>query len=282
MKLAKLVFCAAVFILWGISVFAALDVQFVGNIKQSPNPAAIGNEITFTISFKPAGGAVSNLKITGGIDGTKLFERTYASILADKTKTDSFKWTGTTPNHTVWFELDPGHTCSDSDYSNNKIQTQVSLSGGSGSQYILNENTTGPIRERAKRLGEMLGKQFSDKTDIFVVDVWATDENGNKLGQLKNDQKFKLNCKFRRIGPEPPGTFYVTLWYGGGAKADCTNSSCTGLITDTSKTAVSDKYLVYSSDYGNYPMECMLKWQDPNYKDTDTNNNYMKKMIFVD
>lgn len=281
MKFQSFLFLLMALLLIGISGFAALDVQFVGNIKQSPDPAAVGNEITFTVSFKPAGGNVSNLKITGGIDGTKLFERTYASILADKTKTDSFKWTGTTPYHTVWFELDPAHTCGDSDYTNNKIQTQVSLSN-SGSQYILNENTTGPIRERAERLGEMLGQKFADKTDIFVVDVWATDENGNVLGQIKNQQKFKLNCKFRRIGPEPPGTFYVTLWYGGGAKANCTNGSCTGLVTDTYKTAVSDVYLSYNGDYGNYPMECMLKWQDPNFKDSNSNNNYMKKMIFVD
>jgi subtilase family serine protease len=119
-----------IFLFSSVFASAALDLAFVGSITQSPDPASVGNTVTFTVSFRTAGGAVTNLKIIGGVDGAQLFERTYASILADKTRTDSFTWTAIAGSHTVWFELDPGHTCGDSNYSNNKVEKAFTVSGG--------------------------------------------------------------------------------------------------------------------------------------------------------
>jgi hypothetical protein len=113
------------------SIFAlALDLRFTTAIAQAPDPATGGASVTFTVAFKTFGGAVTNLKITGGVDGVGIYERTYASIDADKIRTDAFAWTATGGSHTIWFELDPDHTCGDSDYSNNRVEKAIIVGGG--------------------------------------------------------------------------------------------------------------------------------------------------------
>jgi len=117
-----------------ILALAALDLQFTTAISQAPDPASGGASVTFTVAFKTLGGAVTNLKITGGVDGVGIFERTYASILADKVRTDTFTWTATAGSHTAWFELDPDHTCGDSNYGNNRVEKALTVGGGPTSQ----------------------------------------------------------------------------------------------------------------------------------------------------
>jgi hypothetical protein len=117
-----------------ILALAALDLRFTTAITQAPDPASGGATVTFSVAFKTFGGAVTNMKITGGVDGVQIFERTYASILADKTKTDAFTWTATAGAHTAWFELDPDHTCGDSDYGNNRVEKALTVGGGPAGQ----------------------------------------------------------------------------------------------------------------------------------------------------
>jgi subtilase family serine protease len=131
MRFKLLISIGVIFLFSSVIALAALDLQFTTSISQSPDPASAGNTVTFTVSFKTTGGAVTNLKIIGGVDGTQLFTRTYASIGADLTRTDSFSWTATAGSHTVWFELDPGHTCGDSNYANNRIEKSITVGGGS-------------------------------------------------------------------------------------------------------------------------------------------------------
>jgi len=127
MNIKTLFSIGIIFLFSSMFASAALDLQFTTAISQSPDPASAGGSVTFTVAFKTFGGAVTNMKITGGVDGTQLFERTYASILADKGRTDSFTWTATAGSHTVWFELDPGHTCGDSNYGNNRIEKSITV-----------------------------------------------------------------------------------------------------------------------------------------------------------
>jgi subtilase family serine protease len=130
MRFKLILSIGVIFLLSSVLAFAALDLAFTTAITQSPDPASAGNVVTFTVSFRTTGGAVTNLKIIGGVDGTQLFDRTYTSIAADKVRTDSFTWTATAGSHTVWFELDPGHTCGDSNYANNRIEKAVTVGGG--------------------------------------------------------------------------------------------------------------------------------------------------------
>jgi subtilase family serine protease len=140
MSIKALFSIGIIFLFSSVFVSAALDLTFVTAITQSPDPTTAGATTTFTISFKTAGGAVTNMKITGGIYGTQLFERTYASIGADMTRTDSFTWTAVTGDQLVWFELDPGHTCGDSNYSNNNIQKHFFVASTSGKYPDLSVN----------------------------------------------------------------------------------------------------------------------------------------------
>jgi hypothetical protein len=109
--------------------FPALDLSFTTAISQIPDPATAGSSLTFTVSFKTFGGAVDNMKITGGVDGTGILDRTYTHINADLQRTDTFTWTATAGSHTVWFELDAMHTCGDSNYSNNRIDRAITIAG---------------------------------------------------------------------------------------------------------------------------------------------------------
>jgi len=117
-----------------VLALAALDLQFTTAISQAPDPASGGATVTFTVAFKTFGGAVTNMKITGGVDGVGIFERTYAGIAADKVRTDTFTWTATAGSHTAWFELDPTHACGDSDYSNNRVEKALTVGGGPAGQ----------------------------------------------------------------------------------------------------------------------------------------------------
>jgi subtilase family serine protease len=127
MRVKLFLYIVVIFLFSNVFALAALDLNFATAIVQSPDPASAGDVVTFTVSFKTTGGAVTNLKIIGGIDGAQLFERTYASIAADKIRTDSFTWTAAAGSHTAWFELDPDHVQGDIDYSNNRIEKTITI-----------------------------------------------------------------------------------------------------------------------------------------------------------
>jgi subtilase family serine protease len=129
------VFLSAAVILFGLSLIshAALDLKFTTNITISPAAPKAGDTVTFKVTFKSEGAATANMKIVGGIDGVQKFERIYASIPANGTRTDSFTWTATEGSHKACFTLDPAHTTGDSNLGNNTTEKQFSVSG-SGDQ----------------------------------------------------------------------------------------------------------------------------------------------------
>jgi hypothetical protein len=125
----KILLFSALTILWLLgSALFALDLKFTSAIRMSPASPAVGNTITFSVSFIPQGGTVTSFKITGGVDTTQVYERTFASIPADATRTVSFTWTSTAGNHTAWFVLDPDHLMGDANYGNNRVE--LAFSGG--------------------------------------------------------------------------------------------------------------------------------------------------------
>jgi hypothetical protein len=130
MRLKIILSVGIILICSSVLVLAALDLRFTTAISQSPDPANEGDTVVFTVTFKTFGGAVDNLKITGGVDGTNIFERTYSHINADLPRTDSFSWIATAGSHTVWFELDPAHTCGDSNYNNNRVEKAITVNFG--------------------------------------------------------------------------------------------------------------------------------------------------------
>lgn len=110
--------------------FAALDLRFTTDISMVPDPANAGNLVTFSVSWKNFGAAVDNMNIQGGVDGMTILNYTYPHLdSAVPQETRSFNWTATAGTHTVWFELDPGHTCGDSDYTNNRVERIITVGG---------------------------------------------------------------------------------------------------------------------------------------------------------
>jgi len=266
MKSVKLAFCLIAFLLSSIFAVAALDVKFTTAIGQSPDPAVLWNEVTFTVSFKPSGGAVSNFKIIGGVDGTQIFERTYASILADKIKTDSFKWTATAGSHKVWFELDPSHTAGDSDYANNKVEKAIS-----GTGFILNDKTK-PNTDHLDQLGNNIRGRLTGGTDLFVNKVWVWTDN----------QWFNFSCEWKRTGPQPPGNFKVELSVSDGSTvAGTLIATGLGKATDTTNTVTSTWVIDASAKIIPLKFKCILIWDDPGYKDAIPGNNSLTETVLV-
>jgi len=181
----KILFSLGIIFLFS-SVFAsaALDLQFTTAISQSPDPASAGNVVTFTVSFRTTGGAVTNLKIIGGVDGAQLFDRMYASIAADKVRTDSFTWPATAGSHTVWFELDPGHTCGDSNYGNNRVEKAVTVGGGPAGKpdLYISSVTNSPTKFSAGDPVTLTIKVANKGTaDSPASDLFMKDQNGKVL-----------------------------------------------------------------------------------------------------
>lgn len=185
-----------IFLLMGTFAFGETDLKFTtGGITMTPDPAAVGNEITFTVHFKPVGGAVDNLKIIGGIDDTAIFERTYAHINADAQKMDFFKWTAISGSHKAWFKIDPNHNTGDTDYSNNLTEKQFTVSSS---------GNTNPINFSQVDISNItLGK----KKGIVVISalakpnlqIWVT-YSPNNSDILVCDGRIDFTLKIKNIG----------------------------------------------------------------------------------
>jgi subtilase family serine protease len=120
-----------IFLLSSVLVLAALDLRFTTAISQAPDPANVGDAVTFTVTLISDGAIVNNLKLIGGVDGMQIVEKIFAGIAAGGTRTQNMTWTATGGAHTVWFELDPGHTQGDSNYGNNRIEKAITVGSGS-------------------------------------------------------------------------------------------------------------------------------------------------------
>lgn len=115
------VFAIAILSLVCSSLFA-LDLRFSGTISITPETPSVGDTLTFTVNFISADGAAVNLKVTGGVDWTKVYERTFANVPAGATRTISFTWPSTAGDHTAWFALDPDRSLRETDLTNNSIE----------------------------------------------------------------------------------------------------------------------------------------------------------------
>jgi hypothetical protein len=258
MKSFKLMFCFVAFMLLGIFAFAALDVQFVGGIKQTPDPTAVGNEVTFTASFKPAGGAVTNFKIIGGVGEQRLFERVYASIPVDKIKTESFKLTIPNNDHTyiAWFQLDPDKTSGDSNYENNIIKKTISVSGP---------------KKVVNRLGNNIIADIF--LDLSATKIYLLSELNSSEVHARSNIGF--NCEWKRRGPAPKEDFAIEL-YVDGVKMPCIHYTCIGHTYNTWARATAKIWIDLA---GNHEFKCVIN--NPTDEEINKSNNTMIKIINI-
>lgn len=129
----KTLFLTGIFyLMFCLLALAALDLRFTTDITITPNSPAAGNSVTFSVNWKNFGAAVDNMNIRGGVDGATILNYTYPHLDSGvPQESKSFNWTATAGTHTVWFELDPAHTCGDSNYSNNRVEKSFTVSGSS-------------------------------------------------------------------------------------------------------------------------------------------------------
>ena len=258
MKSVKLAFCLIAFLLSSIFAVAALDVQFIGVIKQAPDPAAAGNEVTFTVSFKNVGGAVNNYKITGGIGEQQVFERTYASIEADKTKTDSFKITIPNNDHKyiAWFRLDPEKTSGDSNYDNNMITKTISISG--------------PIKVVNRFEKSIIADIF---LDLSVTRIYLQSEQNTPDVHARHN--IAMHCEWKRRGPAPKEDFAIEL-YVDGIKMPCIYNTCIGHTYNTWARATAKIWIDLA---GNHEFKCVIN--NPEDEEMNKSNNTMIQVINI-
>lgn len=245
-----------------LSAFGALDVKFVAQISQTPDPAAVGNEVTLTVSFKPEGGAVTNFKIIGGVgEGPRLLERVYASIPANTVRTDSFKLT--IPNndytYTAWFRLDPDKTSGDSNYDNNLIVKVISISGPKKAVHILEKPGT---------------KAIDLFFDLLVTRIYLQSEQNTPDVHARHN--IAMLCEWKRRGPEPEEDFAIEL-YVDGVKMPCHSITCIGHKYTTWARATAKIWIDLS---GNHEFKCVLNNPTAD-EEVSKANNTMVKTIFI-
>jgi len=185
------IFLSAAIILFGLSVFshAALDLKFTTNvIGISPATPKTGDTVTFTVTFKSEGGTSANMKIVGGVDGIKKYERIYASIPANGTRTDAFSWVATGTSHKVFFAIDPDQTAADSNYGNNNVEKSFVVSS---------------LKKALKFDINVFDAKVKLKPDLRVYDVVWQPLEEPKCGKkwrmgviLINDSKVAVNKPF--------------------------------------------------------------------------------------
>jgi hypothetical protein len=258
MKIFKIISCLVAFLVSGLFIFAALDVQFVGAIKQAPDPVAVGSEVTFTVSFKPVGGAVTNFKIIGGVGEPQIFERTYANIGADVTRTDSFKLTIPNNDRTyfAWFKLDPDKTSGDSNYANNIITKAISVSGPKKAVLITDKDVI-----------------ISLFLDLSVTRIYLQSEQNTPDVHARHN--IAMHCEWKRRGPAPKEDFDIGL-YVDGVKMPCFPKTCIGHTSTTWARATAKIWIDLS---GNHEFKCVLNY--PGDDERIKENNTMIQTIFI-
>lgn len=183
------------FVLLSMLSYAALDLKFTSAIGISPASPKIGDTVTFSVTFKAEGGAASDVKVIGHVDGTLIYDRVFGSIPANATRTGSFTWTATAGSHDVSFTLDPSHTAGDSNYNNNTVSKAFSVSETGG---IL--NTHDALTKKPLDLN-ILKKV---KPDLIPYQIAVGPINENKCDQywtlllvVKNIGKTAIKQSFR-------------------------------------------------------------------------------------
>lgn len=74
MRLKTLLSVVVYFLVLSLSAFGDLDLKFTGKISISPDPAAPGDPVSFSVSFNTAGTGVDNLLCIGGVDDFQLLK----------------------------------------------------------------------------------------------------------------------------------------------------------------------------------------------------------------
>jgi hypothetical protein len=222
----KIKICFITFIIIiSLAVFssAALDLKFTSAITTSPVSPVIGDTVTFAVAFKAEGDTATNVKIIGSVDGIQVHERTFASIPAGATRTDSFTWTAAAGNHNVIFTLDPNHTSGDSNYNNNTVSTTLNLTTSDKRKFLkVNPNALKPknIRDDLNADPNVINL----KPDLIVKSVSlapiATEDNtdNDDLIQIAYPcyQKWGLRVRVRNDGDKKTeAEFLITVMIDG-------------------------------------------------------------------
>jgi subtilase family serine protease len=194
------------FLLMSVFSFAAVDLKFTSAVTMSPADAKAGDTMTFSVSFRPEGAAVSNLKVIGGIDGAQKYERVFASINADGTRTCSFTWTATPGSHVVFFTLDPLHTTGDSSYSNNRIEKQFAVTDVENAQF----DPKIPNPEMKRKINFNIFA--NDALYRFKPDLIVSQPAWSPLEEPKCNKKWRMWVKVKNVGQKMvPKNFTIAI-----------------------------------------------------------------------
>lgn len=206
MKLKMILLFLMMFLFISLFSFAALDLKFTSAVAMSPGDAKAGDTMTFSVSFRPEGAAVSNLKVIGGIDGVQKYERVFASVAANGTRTCSFTWTATAGSHKVFFTLDPLHTAGDSSYSNNGIEKQFAVTDDENVQF----DPKIPNSEKKRKINfDIFSK---DALFRFKPDLIVSQPTWSPLEEPKCNKKWRMWVKVKNVGQKMvPKNFKIAI-----------------------------------------------------------------------
>jgi len=112
-----------------ISAFP-LDVAWQGRPSVVPPAPSVGQTVVITASFHVADGPVRNLRVTGGVDGSIIFDRSWGNIENNLNRTVSFQWVAVAGSHTIFLQIDPDRSLAGQVASNDRLEIPVNVSTG--------------------------------------------------------------------------------------------------------------------------------------------------------
>jgi len=130
MDMKSLKFGLVIMLFCCVSAFP-LNVVWQGQPSVVPPTPSVGQTVVITASIRVADGPVQNLRVTGGVDRSIIYNNSWANIENNRARTFSFQWVAVAGSHTIFLQIDPERALAGQEASNDRIEIPLNV-GGSG------------------------------------------------------------------------------------------------------------------------------------------------------
>lgn len=109
--------------------FSETNPKWATGITINPPAPHDGEVVRFAATLEVKLGPVSNLRIIGGVDGSRIYDETFTNLPQGYTKEVGFKWIATAAApRTAYFQLDPDGTSGDVTPGDNRVSRTFDVS----------------------------------------------------------------------------------------------------------------------------------------------------------
>ncbi len=175
-------------------------------ISHSPVAVREGQHVVFHTTIEAALGPVSNLEISGGVDGTPLLNKTIARLSQNQKLAVSFRWRAQAGTHKAYFQIDPQRKMLDSDRGDNLVQLSLNVSRLAGTAPRSGVRAK-PSTAGIAKIGPQAGQAMPDLT---VLRMDAYDSLSGKR-EFRRGAPITVEATVKNVGQAASGPFWVQL-----------------------------------------------------------------------